>query len=151
MDYDDGSIIVRCAGIVEKDDEFLLVHSQYDDELFWIFPGGGLEPGERLRDCVKREVLEETGLDVEVEKLVFINETPPSKDSMVHFTYLCTPISSDDAIIGSDPDKEDEVIHDVRYFSIEEIRDLDNFLPPHMKDVFEQAVDNDFDDSPTVF
>jgi 8-oxo-dGTP diphosphatase len=44
--------------------EVLLVHRpRYDD---WSFPKGKLEPGERFKDGARREVLEETGLEVEL-------------------------------------------------------------------------------------
>ncbi len=33
---------------------------------FWEFPGGKLEKNERIEDCIKREVLEELGLNIEV-------------------------------------------------------------------------------------
>ncbi len=36
----------------------------------WTCPGGKLEFGEKLGDCVKRETKEETGLDVEMAKFI---------------------------------------------------------------------------------
>ncbi|MGF7029574.1 ADP-ribose pyrophosphatase YjhB (NUDIX family) [Paenibacillus mucilaginosus] len=41
---------------------------------FYLFPGGGQEPGEELRDAVVRECLEETGLEVEVGELLHVRE-----------------------------------------------------------------------------
>jgi 8-oxo-dGTP diphosphatase len=42
--------------------EVLLVHRpRYDD---WSFPKGKCDPGESFEDCARREVLEETGLEV---------------------------------------------------------------------------------------
>ena len=36
----------------------------------WNIPGGKLEWGERLREALQREILEETGLVVEIERLI---------------------------------------------------------------------------------
>jgi 8-oxo-dGTP diphosphatase len=42
----------------------------------WEFPGGKQEPGESIEECIKREILEELGLEVEVGKhLVTIDHT----------------------------------------------------------------------------
>jgi A/G-specific adenine glycosylase len=32
----------------------------------WEFPGGKIEPGETIEDCIKREILEELGIEIEV-------------------------------------------------------------------------------------
>jgi ADP-ribose pyrophosphatase YjhB (NUDIX family) len=57
---------VRCSVAVFRDDEVLLVHRtrpRLDD---WVLPGGSPLPGEALGACARRELAEETGLDVEL-------------------------------------------------------------------------------------
>jgi 8-oxo-dGTP diphosphatase len=55
------------SGLIVEDGKVLLVRRGKEPHKdHWSLPGGGVEPGERLRDTVKREVREETGLDVEV-------------------------------------------------------------------------------------
>lgn len=42
----------------------------------WEFPGGKLEPGETVQDCIKREIQEELAIGVEVgDHLITINHT----------------------------------------------------------------------------
>jgi len=42
----------------------------------WEFPGGKIEPGETVEDCIKREIQEELGIGIEVgEHLITINHT----------------------------------------------------------------------------
>ena len=54
------------GAVVLQDDHVLLVRRANPPEAGrWSFPGGRVEPGERMADAVAREVREETGLDVE--------------------------------------------------------------------------------------
>lgn len=40
----------------------------------WEFPGGKIEPGETIEDCIKREIREELGIEIEVgDRLITIN------------------------------------------------------------------------------
>jgi 8-oxo-dGTP diphosphatase len=64
---------IGCRGIVCKDDLYLVVRLKEWD--IYTFPGGGLEENETLEECCQREVLEETGIKVNVlEKRTTVKE-----------------------------------------------------------------------------
>ena len=63
------------AIIVDKQDRILLVHHQEKDKFdFWVPPGGQLEGNESIYDCARREVHEETGLQVRLGEILYIQE-----------------------------------------------------------------------------
>lgn len=65
---------IRPATITIWEGKILLVRSQYNGEEFFLFPGGGLEFGETLKEGAIRETFEETGIKIKIKKLVHINE-----------------------------------------------------------------------------
>jgi 8-oxo-dGTP diphosphatase len=70
---------VPCVGAVVHDDEhrLLLVRRGRNPSAGrWSLPGGRVEAGESDGEAVRREVLEETGLDVVVGRLVGTVERP---------------------------------------------------------------------------
>lgn len=83
---------VSVAGIVVREDGRVLV-IRSDDNGHWEAPGGVLELDESFEDGVRREVLEETGLVVEVERLtgVYKNLT----HGIVALVYRCRPVSGE--------------------------------------------------------
>lgn len=60
-----GAIIVRDNGGVQ---EILLEYRGREDLKDWTFPKGGIEEGETPEETAKREIMEETGLEVEIIK-----------------------------------------------------------------------------------
>ena len=58
-----------CRGLVVQDGKVLLVHELNKD--VYMSPGGGLEQGESLEECCRRELMEEAGLQVEVGEHLF--------------------------------------------------------------------------------
>jgi ADP-ribose pyrophosphatase YjhB (NUDIX family) len=83
----------------------------------WSVPGGMLELGEKLRDGVRREALEETGVTVEPGEVldvfdsIFTDGLGKTQYHYVLVDYLCRPISGE-AQAGSD-------VSDVRWVSLE--------------------------------
>ncbi|CAI6015472.1 hypothetical protein PAECIP112173_00045 [Paenibacillus sp. JJ-100] len=62
----------RVAGIVMDVDRVLLHQAKQDD--FWNLPGGRVEMNESTEAGIQREIMEELGVFVQVEKLAFICE-----------------------------------------------------------------------------
>ncbi len=61
--------------MVLRGDEVLLVERGREPlKGYWSLPGGALEVGELAADAIRREVREETGLDVRVDRLVQVFE-----------------------------------------------------------------------------
>jgi ADP-ribose pyrophosphatase YjhB (NUDIX family) len=70
---DDSPDLVECAGAVIRDEAGRLLVVRRGREPArgaWSLPGGLIEPGEAPAEAAAREVLEETGLVVEIGKLL---------------------------------------------------------------------------------
>jgi 8-oxo-dGTP diphosphatase len=67
----------------------------------WEFPGGSVEFGEKLADALKREMMEEYGIQIEVGELldVFDHILPEEGQHWVSPTYICRIISGKPAIL----------------------------------------------------
>ncbi|MFD4432895.1 NUDIX hydrolase [Nocardia sp. NPDC058497] len=69
------AIKVAVSAVVLDDAGRILMIRRTDNDLYAI-PGGGLEAGETVSEAVAREVLEETGISVEVTDLVGVFSNP---------------------------------------------------------------------------
>lgn len=69
-------LLVLGASAVAWDEAGSLLLIRRSDNGRWALPGGIMEPGECIADCVVREVLEETGVKVEPVRLVGIYSDP---------------------------------------------------------------------------
>jgi 8-oxo-dGTP diphosphatase len=83
---------VSVAGIVVRDDDRVLVIRR-DDNDHWEAPGGVLEQDESFEDGVRREVLEETGLEVSVERLTGVYKN--LNRGIVALVFRCHPAGGD--------------------------------------------------------
>ena len=124
---------IRAAGLVIENDSILLVKHGSQDAVWWGPPGGGLEGAETFEECVVREVLEETGLDVVATNLAYIKEfVEPSIDA--HHVELFFAVRGDgenmtgEEHVGANPELTEFAhnILDVRWIGRSEL--LDGFV-----------------------
>lgn len=90
---------IRVAGLVEMGNGYAFMHRRnvkkkensdapYGD--YYVFPGGGLEEGEVLEEGVKREILEEFGIEVEVKEKLYFRQI---REELDEYLFLCKYIS----------------------------------------------------------
>ena len=102
------SRIIRYQGAIVQGHRILLIrqHEHASGRTYWLLPGGGVEAGETEEQCVRREMREETGLDVQVERLLLDDPAPRGDGVYQRFqTYLCRPIAGE-ARPGYEPEPE---------------------------------------------
>jgi ADP-ribose pyrophosphatase YjhB (NUDIX family) len=106
-DYPERPVIGVGAVIIERGRVLLVRRATEPLQGEWSVPGGMLELGEKLRDGVRREVLEETGLEVEPREVldvldsIFLDEQGQTQYHYVLIDYLCRYVSGE-AKAGSD-------------------------------------------------
>ena len=75
------------SAVVVRDGDRLLLARRAKEPNFgkWVFPGGKIEPFESIRQAGERELLEETGLEVQVEDQVGAFEIirPPEEHRVI--------------------------------------------------------------------
>ncbi|MDO8754101.1 MAG: NUDIX domain-containing protein [Anaerolineales bacterium] len=79
----------------------------------WGLPAGGLEYHEQPINAIVREFFEETGIKIQVERL--LTATSAREDSQISMIYLCKVIDGEF--------KESHEISEMKYFSVNELPD----------------------------
>ncbi|WP_017585848.1 NUDIX domain-containing protein [Nocardiopsis ganjiahuensis] len=111
--------LVGVSAVVLDDDGRLLLHRRSDDGR-WGVPGGILEPEEQPAQAVVREVREETGVEVEVERLSsVVGQEPytyPNGDrvQILDLAFRCRPV-------GGELRADDDESLEVAWFAPEEV------------------------------
>ncbi len=65
-----------CAAVIFDDAHKKILLTRRMDNGRWCLPGGAMDAGESAAECAIREVWEETGLHVRIDRLIGIYTTP---------------------------------------------------------------------------
>jgi len=107
---------------------------------FWIVPGGGLKEDEGLMDCARREIMEETGLQIEPIRLLYVGDFFKGDKHVVDTFWLAR-------LIGGELRRRVDEIDSLQFFEIDGIREIEirptevaEFLVKDLADGFSSPV-----------
>lgn len=120
-----GRIRVRSCGILIQNGSILLVNQKglNGEKHWWSPPGGGVEFGESIADALKREFLEETGLEVKIGKLIDTSEYINAPYHAVEFFHEVHQVNGN-VVTGKDPELTEQIILEVKFVPFEELAQL---------------------------
>lgn len=113
--------IIRVTGILIENNEILIVKQKLSDSRNWSLPGGKLEVGETLEQGLVREMREETGLAVDVVRLIYLCDAAASSNKVLHITFLLKRTGGSITLPTNEFDENP--IHDVRFVPIDRLTD----------------------------
>lgn len=121
-DYPTAPIIAVGAIILDGDRVVLIRRAKEPSWGLWTFPGGAVELGELVREAVRREVQEETGLEIEVGEVALVLDSvsrDPSGRVQYHYVIIDFYARPVGGVLrpGSD-------VGDVRWASLSDVESL---------------------------
>jgi mutator protein MutT len=88
--------LIVAAGVIYRADGLILLARRRPGKMFggmWEFPGGKIEPGEALEDCLVRELREEFGVETIVERHLVTNTFMDDELPIELHTYIVRHLS----------------------------------------------------------
>lgn len=124
-----GNILrTRVNGILIESEKLLMVkHQMGNGRILWSVPGGGMNFGTNAKENLIREFSEETNLEIEVGRYLFVHEyLNPPLHAMEHF-FEVKRINGN-AKLGKDPElsSTNQILLEIAWKSIDEIKNLPN-------------------------
>lgn len=110
--------IIIVGGVIKKDNKYLLVQeAQEKARGKWNIPAGHLDPNETIFEGAKREVFEETGLNVELTGILRIENRIMNDNEFMGIVFSTN-------IVGGEIKIDPREILDIKWFTYEEVLNM---------------------------
>jgi 8-oxo-dGTP diphosphatase len=127
---------ISAAALIVHEGRLLLVrHREPEQYDFWTPPGGSLQGDESIFDCARRELREETDLNAELGRILYIQEFVEPGYHFCKFFILASSFSGTLTLANRQPGEE--FLQEARFFAREELASL-TVHPEILKDQFWQ-------------
>ena len=120
--------------VLDDDNRILMVRQDHPERKVWMVPGGSIEEGESSAQAAVREVLEETGLEIETGGLIWhVEEVSERGQRFVNF--FRAKVTGGELKLGTDPEfsEENQVLAEIRFMTREEVAGLENVYPEFLR------------------
>jgi len=114
---------IRVAGLIVRDGKILLAEHEKHERRYWLLPGGGMEYGESLEETLKRELVEEAGIEIEVGELLWVVESIPTDKHRHVLNIILEATALSDELVCT-PDK---VLRDTVWKDVDDLESLTLF------------------------
>ena len=132
--------------VLDEEGRMLMVRQHHENRDIWMVPGGNIENGETSEAAAVREVMEETGLDVEIGRLIWHVEEVSEERGQRFVNFFLGELTGGSLSLGKDPEFDDEhqVLREVRFMTREEIEKIRVLYPEYLKDEFWRFLEEDY-------
>lgn len=135
---------MRPTSVLIENGRLLVVKQWVTATRGWSLPGGKLEPGETIEQCLIRETREETGLDIKLKELLYITDRFFGDEiDLVHMSFLVERTSEKSGAFewyhdDPNPTKSATKLREIKMIPVDKLTDY-GFSP-----TFQQLVKEDF-------
>ncbi len=120
---------VRVCGLLEENEAILLLRHLHVGKkgYLWSPPGGGVEFGEESEKTLIREFHEETGLTVDIDQFLFVNEYMDDRFHALELFYSVKRTGGSFKL-GKDPElaKKSQILDEISFIRYDELQKMDS-------------------------
>lgn len=129
--------------VPDEEGKILMVKQSHEGKDIWMVPGGGIEEGENAKEAAIREVLEETGLEIRINRLLWHVEEVSEKRGQRFVNFFLGEKVGGILGLGTDPefDEENQILRETRFLSKKEILSLERVYPEYIKTELWEALE----------
>ncbi|MFH1096206.1 MAG: NUDIX hydrolase [Candidatus Desantisbacteria bacterium] len=127
-------IDIRVAACIIENNKILMIQHKKDDKKYWLLPGGRIEYGETIIQAIKRELIEETGVEISVGKLMFVSDAIPEDNNR----HILNMFFEAEIVGGEIRLGDEEILNAVEFIDIDKIDEL--IIYPLIKEELKQYI-----------